>query len=73
LQLSSEIEKEGRNAYGMPGLILVDMAMVLMMRPVANPPAMVGYEDGGVEYVAHHAVEPRVVGEAPVPAAIPIP
>lgn len=55
---------------GMPGLILVDMAMVLMMRPVANPPAMVGYEDGGVEYVAHHAVEPRVVGEAPVPAVV---
>jgi hypothetical protein len=40
--------------------------VVLVVRPVANPPAMVRHEDGGMENVADDAVEVGVVGEAPV-------
>jgi hypothetical protein len=37
---------------------------------VANPPAMVRHEDGGMENVADDAVELGVVGEAPVATEI---
>jgi len=45
----------------MPGLVILDVAVVLMVRPVANPPSVVWDKNGGMEYVADHAVELGVV------------
>jgi hypothetical protein len=55
--------------YRVPGLVFLHMAVVLVVRPVANPPAVVWNQNRGMEYVADHAVELLVAREAPVSTA----
>jgi hypothetical protein len=52
-----------------PGLVVLHMAMVGVVCPVADPPAMVGHQDRAVHYVAHQIIDLAAVAEALVPAA----
>jgi hypothetical protein len=54
---------------GVPRLIILHMAMVGVVRPVADPPAVVGHQNRRVGYVTHQVVERAVVAEALVSAA----
>ena len=53
----------------MPRLIILHMPVILMMRPMANPPAVVWDQNGCVCDIAHKVIECFVVGEASVTAA----
>lgn len=54
--------------HRVPRLVILDMAVVGMVRAVADAPAVVGDQDGGVGDVAHQVVERLVVGKALVAA-----
>ena len=56
--------------HRVPGLIVLNMAVVGMVSAVADAPAMVGDQDGGVYNVANKVIEGPVVREALVSAAV---
>lgn len=55
--------------HRVPGLVVLDVAVVGVVGAVADAPAVVGHKDGGVRQVAHEVVQGLVVGEALVAAA----
>lgn len=52
-----------------PGLVVLHMAMVGVVCPMADPPAVVGHQDGAVHDVPHQVIDLAAVAEALVPAA----
>lgn len=54
----------------MPGLVVFHVAMVAMVRPVADPPTMVGDQDGGVHNVSHQIIQCLAGGKTLVPAVV---
>ena len=55
--------------HWVPRLVVLDVAVVGVVGAVADAPAVVGHQDGGVGDVAHQVVDVAVVGEALVAAA----
>lgn len=54
---------------GVPGLVILHVAVVGMVGAVADPPAVVGHQDGCVGDVADQVIQLLVVREAAVAAA----
>lgn len=52
-----------------PRLVVLHMAMVGVVCPMADPPAVVGHQDGAVHNVAHQVIDLAAIAEALVPAA----
>ena len=50
--------------HGRPRLVILHMAVVGMVRAVADAPAVVGHEDRGVHDVADEVVDGAAVAEA---------
>ena len=46
---------------GMPRLVILHVAVVLVVGPVADAPAVVGHQDGRVRDVAYEVVQDPVV------------
>ncbi len=55
--------------HRVPGLVVLHVAVVAVVRAVAHAPAVVGHQDGRVHHVPNKVVERLVAGEALVTAA----
>jgi hypothetical protein len=55
--------------HWVPGLVVLHVPVVLMVRPVADSPPVVGHQDGGVCDISHQIIQLLVVGEAAVTTA----
>lgn len=55
----------------MPRFVVIDMSVVLVVSPVADPPAMIRHENGRMCEMPDEIIKPFVPGKAPMPTVVP--